>query len=37
MPFFVEYDTGGEPLSVLTRKLVGYREWFAALGGCGRC
>jgi hypothetical protein len=32
VPFFVEYDTGGEPLSVLTGKLVGYREWFAALG-----
>ncbi|RIV29784.1 replication-relaxation family protein [Micromonospora radicis] len=32
VPFFVEYDTGGEPLSVLVRKLVGYREWFAAMG-----
>jgi hypothetical protein len=32
VPFFVEYDTGGEQLSVLTRKLVGYREWFAAMG-----
>ncbi|SCF17474.1 Replication-relaxation [Micromonospora matsumotoense] len=32
VPFFVEYDTGGEPLSVLTGKLVGYREWFAAMG-----
>ncbi|MEU6020690.1 replication-relaxation family protein [Micromonospora sp. NPDC047134] len=32
VPFFVEYDTGGEQLSVLTRKLLGYRDWFAALG-----
>ncbi|WP_194821248.1 replication-relaxation family protein [Micromonospora sp. S-DT3-3-22] len=32
VPFFVEYDTGGEPLSVLIGKLVGYREWFAAMG-----
>ncbi|MEW2474692.1 replication-relaxation family protein [Micromonospora gifhornensis] len=32
VPFFVEYDTGGEQLSVLTGKLVGYRQWFAALG-----
>ncbi|WP_341719369.1 replication-relaxation family protein [Micromonospora sp. FIMYZ51] len=32
VPFFVEYDTGGEQLSVLTAKLTGYRQWFAALG-----
>ncbi|WBB47313.1 replication-relaxation family protein [Verrucosispora sp. WMMA2044] len=32
VPFFVEYDTGGEQLSVLTGKLTGYRQWFAALG-----
>ncbi|GGL88469.1 replication-relaxation family protein [Micromonospora yangpuensis] len=32
VPFFLEYDTGAEPLLVLTRKLVGYREWFIALG-----
>ncbi|WP_431728910.1 replication-relaxation family protein [Verrucosispora sp. TAA-831] len=32
VPFFVEYDTGGEQLSVLTGKLLGYRHWFVALG-----
>ncbi|MEH0934196.1 replication-relaxation family protein [Micromonospora psammae] len=32
VPFFVEYDTGGEQLAVLTAKLVGYRELFATIG-----
>ncbi|MEH0986129.1 replication-relaxation family protein [Micromonospora sp. CPCC 205556] len=32
VPFFVEYDTGGEQLAVLTSKLVGYRELFATIG-----
>ncbi|MEU4557447.1 replication-relaxation family protein [Actinoplanes sp. NPDC023936] len=30
--FFLEYDTGTEPLSVLTGKLVGYARLFATLG-----
>ncbi|MER7889418.1 replication-relaxation family protein [Micromonospora sp. NPDC094482] len=32
VPFFVEYDTGGEQLSVLVGKLDGYRELFATIG-----
>ncbi|MFV2022692.1 replication-relaxation family protein [Micromonospora sp. LOL_023] len=32
VPFFVEFDTGGEQLSVLTRKLAGYEELFGRLG-----
>ncbi|MFG1887636.1 replication-relaxation family protein [Micromonospora sp. NPDC049051] len=32
VPFFVEYDTGGEQLSVLVGKLAGYRELFATIG-----
>ncbi|MFV2084388.1 replication-relaxation family protein [Micromonospora sp. LOL_021] len=32
VPFFVEFDTGGEQLSVLTRKLSGYEELFGRLG-----
>ena len=32
VPFFVEYDTGGEPLSVLVGKLAGYGELFATIG-----
>jgi hypothetical protein len=29
---FVEYDVGGEYLSVLVEKLTGYRELFATIG-----
>ncbi len=32
VPFFLEYDTGGEPLTELLRKLAGYAR-FVALGG----
>ncbi|MBM0227266.1 MULTISPECIES: replication-relaxation family protein [Micromonospora] len=32
VPIFLEYDTGGEQLSVLAGKLVGYRELFATIG-----
>ena len=32
VPFFLEYDTGGEQLSILTGKLPGYRDLFATLG-----
>jgi hypothetical protein len=32
VPFFLEYDTGGEQLSVLYAKLAGYRELFATIG-----
>ncbi|MEV5764962.1 replication-relaxation family protein [Micromonospora sp. NPDC052213] len=32
VPFFVEYDTGGEQLSVLVGKLAGYQELFATIG-----
>jgi protein involved in plasmid replication-relaxation len=32
VPAFVEYDGGGEQLSVLLGKLAGYRELFATLG-----
>jgi hypothetical protein len=32
VPVFVEYDVGGEQLSVLVDKLAGYRKLFAALG-----
>ncbi|MFB6392277.1 replication-relaxation family protein [Polymorphospora lycopeni] len=32
VPFFVEYDTGGEPLSVLVDKLAGYRDLFDTIG-----
>jgi hypothetical protein len=32
VPVFVEYDAGGEQLSVLVGKLTGYRELFAAIG-----
>ncbi|WP_319462609.1 replication-relaxation family protein [Micromonospora sp. RTP1Z1] len=32
VPLFLEYDTGGEPLAVLTGKLGGYRELFATIG-----
>lgn len=32
VPFFIEYDTGGEQLSVLVGKLAGYRELFATIG-----
>ncbi|MEU4641741.1 replication-relaxation family protein [Micromonospora sp. NPDC023814] len=32
VPFFFEYDTGGEQLSVLVGKLAGYRELFATIG-----
>ncbi|TDC80838.1 hypothetical protein E1193_16600 [Micromonospora sp. KC606] len=31
VPFFVEYDTGTEPLSVLVGKLAGYGDLFATL------
>jgi hypothetical protein len=31
VPMFVEFDTGGEPLSVLTDKLAGYRDLFATI------
>jgi hypothetical protein len=32
VPFFLEYDTGREQLSVLYAKLAGYRELFATIG-----
>ncbi|MEU7979902.1 replication-relaxation family protein [Micromonospora sp. NPDC049081] len=32
VPVFVEYDTGGEQLDVLTGKLAGYRDLFGTLG-----
>lgn len=32
VPFFLEYDTGTEPLGVLTAKVVGYARLFATLG-----
>ncbi len=32
VPFFLEYDTGGEQLAVLIGKLAGYRELFAKIG-----
>jgi len=32
VPFFLEYDTGGEQLSVLSAKLPGYRELFTTIG-----
>ncbi len=32
MPFFLEYDSGGEQLAVLTGKLTGYRDLFRTLG-----
>ncbi|HLL65542.1 MAG TPA: replication-relaxation family protein [Micromonosporaceae bacterium] len=32
VPFFLEYDTGSEPLTELTHKLIGYTR-LAALGG----
>lgn len=32
VPFFLEYDTGGEPLTELLRKVAGYAR-FVALGG----
>lgn len=31
VPVFVEFDTGGEPLSVLTDKFAGYRDLFATI------
>jgi hypothetical protein len=32
VPVFVEYDAGGEQLSVLVDKLTGYRQLFATIG-----
>ncbi|HEY0699567.1 MAG TPA: replication-relaxation family protein, partial [Micromonospora sp.] len=32
VPVFVEYDSGGEQLSVLLGKLAGYRELFVTIG-----
>jgi len=32
VPFFLEYDTGSEQLSVLAGKLAGYHRLFAAIG-----
>jgi hypothetical protein len=32
MPFFLEYDTGGEPLTTLIRKLVAYTHFATATG-----
>ncbi len=32
VPFFLEYDSGGEQLAVLTGKLTGYRDLFRTLG-----
>jgi hypothetical protein len=32
VPVFVEYDSGGEQLSVLAGKLAGYRELFTTIG-----
>ncbi|WP_238010389.1 replication-relaxation family protein [Dactylosporangium sp. AC04546] len=32
VPLFVEYDAGGEQLSVLVDKLAGYRELFTTIG-----
>jgi hypothetical protein len=32
VPFFLEYDTGAEQLSVLTGKVIAYAKLFAALG-----
>ncbi|MFG2040785.1 replication-relaxation family protein [Dactylosporangium sp. NPDC048998] len=32
VPVFVEYDAGGEQLSVLVDKLAGYRELYATVG-----
>ncbi|MEV4753637.1 replication-relaxation family protein [Micromonospora sp. NPDC049559] len=32
VPVFVEYDSGGEQLSVLLGKLAGYQELFATIG-----
>lgn len=32
VPVFVEFDVGGEQLSVLTGKLPGYRDLFATIG-----
>jgi hypothetical protein len=32
VPFFLEYDTGTEPVGTLIAKLVGYHELFATIG-----
>jgi hypothetical protein len=32
VPFFLEYDTGAEQLSVLATKIVGYYELFTTIG-----
>lgn len=32
VPFFLEYDTGGEQLSILAGKVTGYRELFGTIG-----
>ncbi|MFC7547999.1 replication-relaxation family protein [Plantactinospora sp. GCM10030261] len=32
VPFFIEYDTGAEQLSVLAGKVAGYRELFGTIG-----
>ena len=32
MPFFLEYDTGAEQLSILAGKIAGYHELFKTIG-----
>ena len=32
VPFFLEYDTGAEQLSILAAKIIGYHELFSTIG-----